>query len=356
MLPPRVRTVGVEEEFLLFSDDWMTDEPAAAGQELADDPRVPVDHELKRQQAELASAPQTELAALADDLAARRRAAVEAAREHGARPAALATSPVPVRPTPSPDERYARLHRAFGSIATDQLACGTHVHVSVESRAEGVAALDAIAPWLPALVALAGNSPFWQGEDTGYASYRTVVWRRFPTAGPTEPFGDERRYDEIVAALVRSGAALDVASIYFDARLSERYPTVEIRVADVGQRVRDDVLVAGLCRGLVDAATAGELPPPQLPFAVTRAAGWRAARYGLSDTLVDPVDGRPRPAHTVLDRVIDAIRPALRRHGDEEAVRSAIETTVREGTGAHRQRRSGGPRAAVADAVEQFLA
>src|SRR5206468_11825762 len=138
------------------------------------------------------------------------------------------------------------------------------------------------------------NSPFWLGDDAGYASFRTMAWGRWPTAGPTTRFGSVAEYDRRVDALVASGAALDAGMLYFDARLSANYPTVEIRVADVCPEVADTVLLAALCRALVESASRGALPTVDVDLALLRAAAWRAARYGLSDELVDPEDGRPR--------------------------------------------------------------
>src|SRR5581483_5154556 len=114
-------------------------------------------------------------------------------------------------------------------------------------------------PWLPVLRAMSANSPYWHGRDTGYASWRSQVWARFPTAGPTEPFGDHAGYEAATRALVESGAALDKAMMYFDARLSEQYATVAVRVCDVLVEPGDTVLLAVLIRGLV--ATLAEAPP-----------------------------------------------------------------------------------------------
>ena len=93
--------------------------------------------------------------------------------------------------------------------------------------------------WLPVLLALSANSPFWQGRDTGYASFRSQAWTRFPTAGPTEIFGSAAAYEARAAGLVDTGVLLDRGMIYFDARLSHKYPTVEIRVADVCLHAED---------------------------------------------------------------------------------------------------------------------
>ena len=336
---------------MLFTDPGGV--PAPLGEALAADSRTDVEHEFKLEQAEIASEPTTDLGALGADLRSRRRELIEAARRRAAKVAALGTTPFASKPTPTPGGRYERMGEQYGLIAGDQLTCGAHVHVSVQSRAEGVAAIDGVRPWLAPLLAISANSPFWGGLDTGYASYRSISWGRWPTAGPTEPFRDEAGYDRTVADLIAAGAAIDAGMIYFDVRLSASYPTVEFRVADVGQEVSDSVLLAALCRAAVD--TAVRTPTPDVTLARLRAAAWRAARYGLSEDLLDVSDGRLRPAVDQLDRVLDELASALRRNGDEENVRAGVDRLVRRGTGASLQRADlaagAGPEAVVAGAV-----
>jgi carboxylate-amine ligase len=357
MPSPTVRTVGIEEELMLVAVDGTDAGTVPVGAALAADPDTDVEHELKLEQAEIATEPGRDLTAVEADLAARRAEAIAAAERRGALVAALGTSPVPTVPTRTPDERYSRMERRFASIVADQLTCGAHVHVAVASREEGVTVIDGIRPWLSVLTAVSANSPFWLGHDTGYASFRTIAWGRWPTAGPTTRFGSVAGYDRRVAALIDSGAALDPGMIYFDARLSARYPTVEIRVADVCPEVGDALLLAALCRGLVESAARGTLPSPDLDVAVLRAAAWRAARYGLSEDLVDPEDGRPRAAGAVLERLVDRTAAALRDAGDLDRVRAAIARIRSRGTGADLQRagfaRCGRLRDVVADAVER---
>jgi glutamate---cysteine ligase / carboxylate-amine ligase len=326
------RSVGVEEELLLFAGA----RPAPVGEELAEDPDAPVEHELKLEQAELASDPAVELAELAEDLRRRRREVMASAADRGVTVAGLATSPTGTRPTPTPDDRYERMLARFGLIADDQLTCGAHVHVSVASREEGVAVIDGVRPWLAVLLALSANSPYWGGTDTGYTSYRCLAWGRWPTAGPTARFGSLADYDRTVATLIDSGAALDTGMIYFDVRLSENYPTVEFRVADVGQEVEDSVLLAALCRAAADTVLHDGMP--EVEVAVLRAAAWRAARYGTSGELLDVRAGRLRPAADVVDRLLDELTPALRRTGDEQQARELVDRLWRRGTGAELQR------------------
>jgi carboxylate-amine ligase len=361
-----MRTVGVEEELLVV--DPVRWRPAPLGDEVVDaaaEPgsSEPVEHEFKQEQVEIASEPRRELDDLLADLVRSRAVAAASARSVGAEIAAIATNPGKLRPRPTQDERYLRMVEEFGLLAREQLTCGQHVHVSVCSRAEGVAILDRIRGWLPVLLALSANSPFWQQQDTGYASFRSVLWGRWPSAGPMPVYRDEAGYDAAVREQLSSGSALDDGMIYFDARLSARYPTVEIRVADVCTDVADAVLLAALARALADTAAAswraGELPP-QISTALLRGASWRAARWGMSGRLLDPHSGTPRPAWSVIETLLGLVEPALRACGDLDRVTGSLERIRRHGTGAERQRAVRASRrsldAVLADAVTRTLA
>ena len=334
-----MRKFGVEEELLLV--DAADLRPAPVGEAVSAAESTALEHEFKQEQVEIGSSPQLETARLRGELVRLRAEADQAAKARGAAVVAIATSPWKLSPRVTPDERYQRMVAEFGLLAREQLTCGQHVHVDVESRAEGVAVLDRIRGWLPALLALSANSPYWQGRDTGYASFRSVLWGRWPTAGPTDPFGDEAGYDDRISSLIEAGAALDDGMIYFDARLSARYPTVEIRVADVCTDVGDAVLVAALARGLVDTAAAhwrADLPAARISTHVLRAASWRAARWGVASSLVAPSTGRPAPAWTVIDELVEWTADSTRRHGDTDLVGDGLNRIRAGGGGAARQR------------------
>jgi carboxylate-amine ligase len=246
-----------------------------------------------------------------------------------------------VTPRTTPKERYLRMAQQFGLTEAEQLTCGCHVHVGVDSPEEGVGVLDRIRGWLPVLTALSANSPFWQGADSGYASFRSQAWGRWPTAGPIEVQGTVQRYRALIDGLVASGVALDEGMVYFDARLSARYPTLEVRVADVCLRVEDAVLVAALARALVE--TAAEewrrgSPPADIPVTLLRLASWRASRSGLEDVLLHPADLRPRPARRVVDALVDHVRPALAESADLPRVEELLADLLDRGSGARRQR------------------
>jgi len=356
---------GAEEELLLV--DPTSGAPRGRAGAVRDEASGALDGEMRTEQVETATAPHRDAAALAADLRRRRREAREAARAAGVDVAALATSPVApdeaAEPSAVPTGRYGRIAERFGSIATAQLTSGQHVHVEVGSPEEGVGVLDRIGPWLPVMRALAANSPFWRGRDTTYASYRTIVWARWPSAGPTRVFGSLAAYDEAVASMIATDTLLDEAMVYFDARLSRELGTVEVRVADVALEVDDAVLVAVLSRALVTTAARDwreDVAPRDEPVEALRMAHWRAARYGLSAELVDPRTGKPAPAHEVVGALQDHVAGALADAGDTDLAAEGCQRLLTSGTGAVRQRAAieaagGDLAAAVHDARERFL-
>lgn len=340
------RTVGVEEELLLVDPDSGHPRTVAAAvlrRTEADDEAGVVDAELQQEQVETETRPCTSLDEVAAELRNQRRAVASAASASGVAVAALATSPLTVHPSATLTPRYQRMVEEFGLSAQEQLTCGCHVHVSIDSEEEGVAVLDRIRPWLPALLAISANSPFWQERDSGYASYRSQVWDRWPSSGPTELFGSAAGYHAVVDELLASETILDRGMIYFHARLAELYPTVEVRVTDVCLDPDDAVLVAALARGLVEVAGRawrdGE-PPDPLRGELLRLASWRAGRSGLDGALLHPRTGRPAPAAVVVGELLDHVTPALADIGDLDTTRELLDAVLRRGTGARAQRES----------------
>lgn len=349
-----MRTVGVEEELLLVDGETgrplslaahtlrhAAGAPAPTASASDDVPGGSIGHELQQQQVETDTVPHTDMTGLGGDVRAWRTQAIDAARRAGARVIASGTSPLPTEAAIVGKPRYLQMVEHFGLTTMEELTGGCHVHVSVESDDEGVGVLDRIRGWLPALLALSANSPFWQGEDTKYASYRSQAMGRWPTAGPTETFGTAEAYHELVANMVGSGAILDEGMVHFDARLSHHYPTVEIRVADVCADAEDTVLIAALSRGLVDTAAAawrsGEGPLP-IPVSMLRLMHWQAGRFGITADLIDPRTFSPRPAREIVADLIDEIRPALRENDDLALVEEQISRVFARGNGAIRQR------------------
>ena len=318
-----------------------------------------VDQELFLEQVETQSEPRTDLAELAADLRVARRTAGTAAEAAGAR---LAVMPTPVLPdddgTVTPKARYRTMMARYGEVGRKALACGTHVHVDVADDDEAVAVVDGLRPWLPLVLALSAGSPFDLGVDTGYASWRAQVWEAWPSAGAVEAFRDAAGYRGAVEAIIASGAALDEGMIYFDARLSRSFPTVEIRVADVCTDLRDTIVLAAVVRALVDTCAAdwrAGRARPGWRVDLLRAARWRARREGLAGSLVDPLSGRPVPAGEALATLVRATSVALEDNGDRDLVQTGIDRLLRDGSGAQRQRHVAGPALDLTAVVDDVL-
>jgi carboxylate-amine ligase len=354
----------VEEELLLVDPE--TGEPQAlSAAVLARAARDEEDEdvfekELHNQMLEFATHPQSGMEELHAEIVRCRKEAARHAGEIGSAVAALATSPLPVNPSVAAGRRYEWMAEQYGIATQEQLVMGCHVHVSVESDEEGVAVIDRIQPWLSVLSALSANSPFWQGKDTLYSSYRSRVWQRWPSAGATEPFRSAERYHRRVADMVATGVLLDEGMIYFDARLSRTYPTVEIRVSDVCLRADTAVLVATLCRGLVETAArewrAG-VEPAGHSVSLLRLASWRAARSGLNDELLHPQTMRRMPADAVVRALLEHVEDALADSGDLERARETCAALLGGGSGDRVQRalmeRTGSLRDVVTECVRQ---
>jgi len=333
-----VRKVGIEEELLLIDPETRRVASVSGATVEANERDAEVGGELFQHQIETSTPPVTDADELERHLRAGRRAVGEAAAAAGARAVAVSTPPLP------PEEavfvktpRYDRFGPRYGELAHDAHVCGMHVHVDVADDDEAVRVVDGVQPWLPFLLAVSGNSPYWEERDTAHASWRSRVWGQWSTAGPSQPFGDVATYREVTGRMVEWGGALDPGMLYLDARLSAQYPTVEIRVADVCTDPEDGVLVALLARALVETVAAASPDPWRADL--LRVAAWRASRHGLTNDLVHPVEGRLAAPREVFSALLAYVGPALRESGDEERVTDSFERLMSRGTGATLQRR-----------------
>ncbi|MFJ6793197.1 glutamate--cysteine ligase [Streptomyces sp. NPDC091268] len=341
-------TLGVEEEYLLVDPENGLPAPCVEGVRrtaglgpLAE--REEVQDELLQAQIEVATPVCSDLEEVGGHLLRLRHAVGSAAEENGCRIGATGAAPLrgksPVPVTPSP--RYLRMEGEARQLVDEQLINGMHVHVAVPDRETGVAVLNRIRGWLPTLLAMSANSPLWDGQDTGFASWRTIVFGRWPVSGPPPYFDGLADYERRLDALAESGVIADRGQLYWQARLSERYPTVEVRCLDVQLEADGAVMLAGIVRGLVATAIAEEkagLPVPRTEPELLYAANWHAARHGLNGTLVDP-QGRPHSSGDVLCALLRYITPALEDAGDLRQVSGLVHRLLQDGTPADRQRR-----------------
>ncbi len=253
--------------------------------------------------------------------------------------------------------RYQHLLSDYQQVAREQVLFGCHVHVGISDPEAVIQTMNRSRPWLPTILALTANSPYWLGADTGCASYRSQLWGRWPTAGLPPVLAGRAEYDALVGMLIGSGSMRDATKLYWDVRPSARYPTLEFRIADACTSVDEALVVAGLCRALArtccEEAVRDE--PPLLPsMTVLRASKWQASRFGLEAQLVDGRTGDVVPLPEMARRLLVYLRPALEEEGEWEQVCELVRRVLVDGNGALRQRRalhSGGGFAGVVDAI-----
>lgn len=343
-------TFGVEEEFLLVDPDTGATVPAAPEVlKVAGSPPPTVHAELLRSQVEAATAPCATVTELAGELTRGRAHLAEAARECGVWLVPSGTAVLGGDSVVSDGDRFGAIAGIYAEVARDYQVCGCHVHVGVQDRETAVAVVNHVRPWLPALLALSVNSPFHDGRDTGYASWRMLAQARFPGSGVPPRCRDAADYAERVARLVDCGVLADEAMSFWLVRPSSTWPTVEFRVADTAVDVPTAVLQAALSRALVETALsdlAQGREAPALDDQVMAAAVWAAARYGLG-VAVHPVRACRVPAVELIGELVVRVAPALAASGDLQTVRDLVRAVLESGTGADRQRSLGDPRAVV---------
>ncbi|MGV0745177.1 glutamate--cysteine ligase 2 [Mycolicibacterium sp. XJ870] len=355
-------TIGVEEEFLLV--DPQHGEPVARNKAVAGYAKnhgVELQLELTSCQVETTTDVMSSSGELRTELGRLRRIATEAAEANGARLLAVALPPTvphkfPITPTP----RYRRIGEQFGMIAHEQGICGCHVHVAVPSREAALHVSNRIRPWLHLFLALTANSAIYRNTDSGYASFRSMVWTRWPSAGPPPYFDSVEQFDATVEMLHQAGAVLDDGMIYWDVRPSANFPTVEVRVSDVPATVAETVLLATLIRASVmtalDAHENGEPTPPMTDY-VLRAAYWKSAHDGLAGEAIDLMESHATaPTRALVEGLIERVRPALEALGDYDMARDELARIAEQGNGAMRQRQAWRRRGEVADVIAELAA
>jgi glutamate---cysteine ligase / carboxylate-amine ligase len=357
-----VRSYGVEEELLLIEASSLQLMPVGQyvvehhGEPTATGHRLSV--EFQQEQLEVINPPCTTLQEQLATIRTGRALADTAAREVGGRVVALATAPAPAITHLVPDHRFEQIAAWGGITSRQQLTGGFHVHVQIDSREEGVAILDRVRIWLPTLLAISSNSPFWNGGDTGFHSYRYQLMNRWPASGPSDIFGSAADYDRHCQQLLASRALLDAGMLYFDARLSAHHPTVEVRVADVCWSPEDAAVLATLVRALAETSVrrwrAGH-PPAPVSTGVLRAWMWQASRCGLESYLINPHTGTPAPAGDVVSHLLEHLHPVLTEYGEHDTVQTVLTTILREGTGAHHQRQTHHPGQDLTEIIDAAL-
>ena len=340
-------TIGIEEEYQII-DPKTRELCGRSGQiigyvrdnlELEKDVIQP---ELYRSQVEIATVVCQSLSEARQELTRCRQAVIDAAEASGKAIAAAGTHPFSDwrEQKITPKQRYQNLEADFQQIVRELVIFGNHVHVGLSDRAIALQVINRIRTWLPIFLALSANSPFWLGRATGYASYRSQMWTRLPMTGQPPIFADELEYQTIVNNLMSMGVIKDPTNIYWDIRLSEKFPTIEFRVTDICMTVEEAITITGLVRALVWQGyqeVINDVPLNPTRSEILEASQWCAARYGLTGNLIDVTNKIQLPAKDLIDEFLNYLRPGLEKFGDWEIISAAVQKIFNEGNGAQRQ-------------------
>jgi carboxylate-amine ligase len=326
-------SVGVEEELLLLDppDYRLAHSSEALLSRLNLDERA-ARHDLYESQIELSSSPSASVADALGELSALRaavRSAGGTAIGAGIHPAGAFGD---VRLVDA--ERYAREAERLRGLVARTPDCALHVHVGMPDAETAIKVCNGLREWLPLLEALAANSPFWHGIDSGLGSARRALRRGFPRVDIPPAFESYSQYEEIVEATLAAGELDDYTFIWWEVRIHPRFGTVEVRAMDAQSSLATSTGLAALVQGL--AARLAD-SPPETPtiHQVLSESSFRASRDGIGASISHR--GKLRPVRELGAEALELARPAARDLGSEPGLEE-VDRVLREGNGADRQR------------------
>jgi carboxylate-amine ligase len=336
-------SLGVEEEFQLLSSESyeLTSRFDEVFEAAGSDPRLKP--ELMQSTIEVATHVVGSVAEAVGEARSLRAQLRDAAAESGALIASAGTHPFSryEHQQITDEPRYQELVESMQWIAERELIFGLHVHVGLETAQQAIAVANGLRTWLPELLALSANSPFWQGRDTGLASTRIKVFEAFPRSGLPPAFSSFEEFELLVERGVTTGSFEDYTFIWWDLRPHPKLGTVEVRICDGQTRLENlsgiVALIQSLAATLAEGFEAEGVPPIQ-PRTLVEENKWRAARYGLDSQLIDLPRDDVRQAREAVLELVELALPAARRLGCEAEL-DEVERLCARGSGAEEQRR-----------------
>lgn len=241
----------------------------------------------------------------------------------------------------SEGERYRAIEDEYQDAGRSVMIFGMHVHISLASPDLAVAVMNQARNWLPHLLAISANSPFWMGRMSGIKSYRSIVWKRFPRSGIPELFNSASHFDHFVQDLVQMGCIDNAKKIWWDVRPHPFYGTLEFRACDMPATLEDTLALAALCQALVAKLAwlyeRGK-SVPVLARDYLEENKWRAARYGLDAEVVDFVHHRRLSMRDSIYELLEFVADVSNELGSQrEMIYLHSLLTDPFGTGADRQ-------------------
>ena len=300
-----------------------------------------VTSEFLQCQIEVGTRPCRSIADLRDDLSRLRRSVAAVARDHNLRLMAASTHPFARggEQEHTRKERYDVLADELQEVVRRLMICGMHIHVGIDNDDLRIDLMGQVSYVLPHFLALSTSSPFWEGRDTGLMSYRISVWDEMPRTGLPEHFDSYQEYLRHIEILTRVGIIENASMLWWDVRPSCRFPTLEMRIADVCTRLEDALSVASLylcwLRMLYRLRRSNQRWRRYASFLINENR-WRAHRYGIDKGLLDFGRGEVVPYGELLEEILDLVaEDALFFDCVQEL--DHLRDIVRDGTSAHRQ-------------------
>jgi carboxylate-amine ligase len=278
-----------------------------------------------------------------EDLFDLRRNMIRLAEEHGLVLVAGATHPFADWRVQEiyPDPRYARVVEDLQLVARSNLIFGLHVHVGIEDREAAIRIMNSLRYFLPHILALSTNSPFWLGMETGYKSYRAKVFENFPRTNLPDSFASYSEFEQYVNLLIKTNCIDDAKKIWWDIRPHPYFSTVEVRICDIPLTAPESIAIAALIQ-----ATACKLwhlharnqDFRQYSRALLMENKFRAVRYGLDGKMIDFGKQTEVPARDLILEYLDFVSDAVDELGSHKEI-GYIRTMLEQGSGADRQLR-----------------
>ncbi len=362
-------TIGIEEEYLLVdraSRDLATEPPEDMLSQCEALLEGRVTPEFLRAQIEVGTHPYATVREARADLAHLRATVAKVSNEYGLAPIAASTHPFArwQEQHHVEKDRYRTLARDHQAVARRLLICGMHVHIGVDDDDLRIDLMNQMGYFLPHLLALTTSSPFWIGEDTGLKSYRLTVFDGLPRTGLPDYYESYGEYQRMVAQLIQGGLMADATKLWWDMRLSAKYPTLEIRITDVCTRLDDAAAVAALTQCIISMLYRLRRSNQRwrtYPRILVHENRWRAQRYGVAGELIDFGKGTLVPFADLVDELIELVaEDAMRLECVAEVAHNRV--IAARGTSAHRQGRTfaeaidnGADEREALDAVVDFL-
>ncbi|HEY4366369.1 MAG TPA: carboxylate-amine ligase [Steroidobacteraceae bacterium] len=315
-------TFGIEEEYFLsqangqlltrFPDGLLANARAQLGEA--------VTLEFLQSQIEIASPIFHEIDAARESMSGLRTSLARLVADMGFRLIAASTHPLGAWHEQFVTEkpRYDQMMSDFRIIGERNLVCGMHVHVAIPPQVDRVELMNRAMPWLPLFLALSASSPFWNRRVTGLMSYRQAVYDEWPRSGIPDFFADEADYQAFVAALQRAGAVKDASYLWWAIRPALRFPTLELRIADVCTRIGDGLALAALFRCLIATLVARPDIGSHRSTHTRRLIDenrWRAKRDGTAASFIDEASGSLVPLREVVGRTLELVADEAHRLG-----------------------------------------